>query len=70
MNICGVLVHAFPAQLNDVDAAHRLIPGVEVHGRADDGRIIVTFEDTFTTVASDGTASVHALSGVVAAALV
>ncbi len=70
MNICGVLVHAVPDRVEDVAAALACLPGVELHGRADAGRLIVTVEDTGGQAASDGLARIHALPGVVSAALV
>ena len=70
MNICGVLVHAMPAVADEVAAALENLPGVELHMRADAGRLIVTIEDTDQTSAVDGLAKIHALPGVVSAALV
>lgn len=70
MNICGVLVHTLPARTAEVAAALQRIPGGELHGSAEDGRLIVTVEDTASTAAVDGLAAIHALPGVVAAALV
>lgn len=70
MNICGVLVHAVPDRVDDVAAALARLPGVELHGRGDAGRLIVTVEDSANGAASDGLARIHALPGVVSAALV
>ena len=70
MNVCGVLVHAFPDRVAEVAAAIARIPGGELHGHAEDGRLIVTLEDTASAAAIDGLASIHTLPGVVAAALV
>lgn len=70
MNICGVLVHAFPDCAAEVAAALQRMPGVELHGQADGGRLIVTIEDTATAAAVNGLTAIHALPGVVAAALV
>jgi periplasmic nitrate reductase NapD len=70
MNICGVLVHANPDRVAEVTAALARLPGVDLHGAAEAGRIIVTVEDTAMGAASDGLAQIHALPGVVSAALV
>ncbi len=70
MNICGVLVHAFPDRVAQVACALERLAGVELHGQADGGRIILTIEDTPATKAVDGLAAIHALPGVVAAALI
>jgi nitrate reductase NapD len=70
MNICGVLIHALPDRVGEVAAALAELPGVELHGSADEGRLIVTIEDTESTAAVDDLRAIHALPGVVAAALV
>lgn len=70
MNICGVLVHSVPDRVAEVAAALRRIPGSELHDCADGGRLIVTVEDTATASAADGLTAIHALPGVLAAALV
>ncbi len=70
MNICGVLVHADPDRVDDVAAALARLPGVELHGRGEAGRLIVTVEDTAAGAASDGLAQIHARPGIVSAALV
>jgi nitrate reductase NapD len=70
MNICGVLVHAVPDKAGQVATALAELPGVELHARADAGRLIVTVEDTDQSSALDGMAKIHALPGVVSAALV
>lgn len=70
MNICGVLVHANPAKLPAVVVGLAALPGVEVHETAAGGRIVVTAEDTDTTLALDTLGTIHRLDGVIAAALV
>lgn len=70
MNICGVLVHAMPSRIEDVRAALMSLEGVEVHQVAQGGRVVVTLEDTPSSMAVDQLASIHRIEGVVAAALV
>jgi nitrate reductase NapD len=70
MNICGVLVHAHPDRISEVATGLVAIPGLELHVGASGGRLVVTIEDTADSTAVDGLAAVHALPGVVAAALV
>ena len=75
MNICGALVHSHPKSLAAVEAALATLAGVEIHQKSNDGRLIITVEDT---VASDGEPvdagdqmlSLHRLPGVVSVALV
>lgn len=70
MNVCGILVHARPEKIDAVEAGLIEIPGVEIHGRAAGARIVVTAEDTDELNAVEAIGKVHALDGVVAAALV
>jgi len=70
MNVCGVLVHSRPDHCIPVEAALEQMPGVEVHGKNSDSRIIITVEDTPDVSAIDGLAAIHKVSGVIAAALV
>jgi nitrate reductase NapD len=70
MNICGVLVHAMPARLDEVQNSLSALDGVEIHQVAEGGRIVVTLEDTPSSSAVDQLASIHRIQGVVAAALV
>ncbi len=44
INVCGVLVHAQPEYLADVQAQLEAESGVEVHSVTEDGRMIVTIE--------------------------
>jgi len=70
MNICGVLVHAFPAKVAAVCTGLAGLDGVEIHQTASGGRIVVTVEDTDATSAIDTLAAIHRLDGIVAASLV
>ena len=45
LNICGCLVHAMPGKAEAVMAAINATEGGEVHAH-DEGRIVVTVEDT------------------------
>jgi nitrate reductase NapD len=69
-NICGVLVQARPEKQIDVETALAKLPGVEIHQKAEDGRLIVTVEDTDQVWASETLANVHKIKGVIAASLV
>lgn len=69
-NICGVLVHINEAKSDDVCAALRGMPGVEIHHVAEGGRLVVTVEDTAESKAINSLTEIHTVPGVVAAALV
>lgn len=69
-NICGVLVHVDPARLDGTCAALSALPGLEVHSRGADGRLVVTLEDAPGTTAALTLAGLPAIAGVASASLV
>ncbi|MBL8698061.1 MAG: chaperone NapD [Alphaproteobacteria bacterium] len=70
LNMCGVLVHAMPQRIDSVREALERMAGVAIHQILPQGRMIVTVEDTAGGSAIDSLAALHAVPGVVAAALV
>ena len=69
-NICGVFVQTMPERVSDVAAILAGTPGVEVHQTADDGRLVVTIEDTPDRFASQTLLDLRSVDGVLSAALV
>jgi len=69
-NICGILVQARPERQAAVEAALACMAGVEIHEKAEDGRLVITVEDTKDIWASETLAGVHKIEGVIAASLV
>ena len=69
-NICGVVVHARPAQIADVQARLAELPGVEIHGSAPDGRLVVTVEEVGEHDCADTLSSLSNVAGVLSASLV
>lgn len=69
MSIAGVLIHAYPGSTNAVRSALEGLNGVEIHRETDDGRYIVTVEDTETTRLDDTILALQQLSGVASVAL-
>lgn len=70
MNISGVIVRAYPEQINPVSACLSEMPGVEVHGNNDDGRIVVTVEQDDANHMSDVLTQMQTLPGVLAASMI
>lgn len=63
INICGCLVHTMPEKTAEVMTAIAATEGGEVHAH-EDGRIVVTVEDTSEMRASDQIMEMHQIPGV------
>lgn len=70
MNISSIVVHAYPQESFALQGRLAALPGVDVHAATDDGRIIITIEDTPTTVPSETLMNVQNMRGVLSAAMV
>ena len=69
MNIAGILVSAYPGEQDTARAALKAMEGVEMHHETDDGRFIVTVEDTESSRCDDTVLALHNTKGVASAAL-
>lgn len=63
LNICGCLVHVIPEMSDSVIKAINATDGGEVHAH-EDGRIVITVEDTPNQRASDQIMDMHQIPGV------
>lgn len=70
MNIAGVVIHARPEQMTEVQETMLTMPGVEIHGSKEDGRLVVTIEDEGYKETSDTILNLHQIRGVLSASLV
>ena len=69
-NVCGVLVHTRPGTVEDVRGRLAALPGVEVHAATDEGRLVVTVEDTPDRLAIETITDILQTEGVINASLV
>jgi nitrate reductase NapD len=69
-NVCGVLVHTRPSEVEVVMRRLVGLPGVEVHAATEEGRLVVTVEDTDACLAIDTITDVFQIPGVINASLV
>lgn len=69
-NICSLVVHLAPARADEAARAVAALPGVEIHARTADSRLVVTAVDQPETRAFDQIAEIHRTPGVVSASLV
>ncbi len=70
MNICSVVVHARPEKSEQVQSRLEAMPGVEVHGREDSGKLIVTVEDAEESSAADTMMAFNSVEGVISSILI
>ena len=70
MNICSVIVHARPERIAEVQQQLDALPGVEVQGMDESGKLIVTVEDADNAEAADTMMSFNSLGGVISSTLI
>ena len=68
LNICGCLVHIMPDKARDVLQAIAGMDGCETHAQ-EDGRLVVTVEDTEDKSASDLIMDLHQIPGILTVTL-
>lgn len=70
MNISSIVVHTYPRESSALQGRLAVLPGVDIHAATDDGRIIITIEDTPTSAPSETLMNVQNMQGVLSAAMV
>lgn len=70
MNISGVLVRAYPENIESVAELLTCFEGVEVHGNNTDGRMVVTVEQDNAGQLSDMIARMYDVPGVLSASMI
>lgn len=68
-HVAGILVQAVPARAEAVGAAISVLPGAEVHARAD-GKLVVTLESEGAAPILAALDGINAMKGVISAVLV
>lgn len=70
-SVSGLVVHAQPARLSDVETSLNAINGVEVHTTAPEGKLVVTVEEQAgQKTMIDTITQINNVSGVLSTALV
>ena len=70
MNISGVLVRSRPQKIQAVSDQLVALPGVEVHGANEDGRIVVTIEAASDRVLADTVFQLNDMPGVISTSMI
>ncbi|MDR2838543.1 MAG: chaperone NapD [Azonexus sp.] len=70
MNISSAILYIAPARLDEACALLVAMPGVEIHARSDEGKVVVTIENDDTNAAAECYAALHGVPGVASVAMV
>jgi nitrate reductase NapD len=70
MNISSAILHVVPARLDEACTVLAGMPGVEIHARSPEGKVVVTLEDDDTEAAANRYVALHGVPGVAAVAMV
>lgn len=70
MNISGIFVQTTPVQLEAVKARLLELPGVEVHGEEEDGRLVVVIDEPSDRPSGEALMKIQNVEGVLSASLV
>ena len=70
MNICSLVVHARPEMLGSVQTHLQSLPGLEIQGESDEGKLVVTVEDTSQSLAADTMMAINGVEGVLNSVLI
>lgn len=70
MNISSAIMYIAPAHLEEACAALLQLPGVEIHAKTPEGKLVVTIEDCDTNSAADSYVALHNVPGVASVAMV
>lgn len=69
MNVCGILVHTQPDEMETMKERLVAMPGVEVHGM-DEGRMVVTLEREEEETLGDAMLGIQQMEGVLSASMI
>lgn len=70
INICGLLIHAIPDQISQVQERLLQYEGVEIHTVTDNGRLVITIDHPDRYQVVDTINQLNNVEGVLSAAMV
>lgn len=70
MSISGLVIHAHPDQVADVQKRLMTLTGVEIHGVSDDGKMVITVDVKDDRIAADTLMEMQKQEGVLSASLI
>ncbi|MCF6191094.1 MAG: chaperone NapD [Cocleimonas sp.] len=70
ISICGVTVFILPENRAEVEARMLEIPGLEIHGASDEGKLVVTIETPSYRGTGDAVTQLQKLEGILSIAMI
>lgn len=70
MDISGVLIHARPEHVSELQGRLALMDGVEIHAAGADGRLVITLENELEAGTSEAFEQISRLPGVLSATMI
>jgi len=70
MSICGVMCQVKPENMPDIEPQMLAIPGLEIHGVDDDGKVIITIESDSYKLTGERISTLQKLKGVLSASMI
>jgi len=69
-NVCGLLAHVAEGKMAEVRTTLDSFDGVEIHAETEDGRLVITIEDSEDVLAAERITEIDRLAGVINSSLV
>lgn len=70
ISVAGVLVHARPERIEQVQVRLKQLPGVEIHAVTPEGKLVVTVEESDGRLTGENVMRLYEIDGVLSAAMI
>ena len=70
MSVCGVMVQVIPEKMPEIEPRLLEIPGLEIHGMSDAGKVVVTVESDNYKETGERISDLQNVKGVLSAAMI
>jgi len=70
VSICGVMVQILPEKMAEIEPRMLAIPGLEIHGISDNGKVVVTVESGSYKETGNRISELQKLKGVLSASMI
>ena len=70
ISVCGVMVQVLPEKMPEVEPRLLAIPGLEIHGMSDDGKVVITVESDSYKETGKRITELQQVKGVLAASMI